>query len=656
MASSAICRRLLNCCLNGADQDETMTVGSSSPIVRRVSPSKSRFSKLKERLLIFKRNNHAQEDNMAVERLPTFQQNLEQHNFAVAANQLICREESLFALNKKQEGMGTSESMLEDDETKLNKDFEDLFKKVMSTIKNSFDVETNEDIEFLKEAVLAIYQDEEQDRIWEEVAKNERPPWRPRCCRLAHDNLLQKMVTQRMEGAKLDSNVNIKSSVQLEITAKAKQLKEDLLKISNNVRSCYPKDNVCQLYAKIYHKVFSDKLREIADYGLADDDCTHVLQWVNNLYPEILRKGEISELIEYENLEPLLPDDILEQLEDQFLITKENELQTWCQTALNSEKSTNPELVDNCYVSHLSTDVIQCVHALLNTSKTLLGSWSKIQRITHQFKQFLINYQLFLENVIDDNQVNADAVLKANLLCITKIRNYIMMNPDPFPQHIRNDCIDLLTRTRDTCHSYFIKPIHKALKGTYSKLGTQEWIKHNEHVCSELLEGVDRHIQDFRNLHEAGLKELVSKLHEEVLAEYVRKMMKKKIKFKDENKQQQAAEALCRNSQKIHNLFTEAGSNMKDLEDILPKLAELLTLNDPQCIELQLVTLANVYPDLSEAHVSAWLHLKANLSTSHLKRIKKTFAIYHVQTAESTVDGQDPYHSCRNFFSKVLIK
>lgn len=55
-------------------------------------------------------------------------------------------------------------------------------------------------------------------------------------------------------------------------------------------------------------------------------------------------------------------------------------------------------------------------------------------------------------------------------------------------------------------------------------------------------------------------QELVSKLHEEVLAEYVRKMMKKKIKFKDEKKQQQAAETLCGNSQKIHNLFTEAVS------------------------------------------------------------------------------------------------
>lgn len=58
----------------------------------------------------------------------------------------------------------------------------------------------------------------------------------------------------------------------------------------------------------------------------------------------------------------------------------------------------------------------------------------------------------------------------------------------------------------------------------------------------------------------------------------------------------------------------------------------------------------------SEAHVSAWLHLKANLSNPQIKKIKKTFAMMHAQREESTVDGQYPYHSCRNFFSKVAHK
>lgn len=206
----------------------------------------------------------------------------------MAGQQLICEEEHLFALI--QDGVGSSKSMLDEEEEnkegKLKKDFDDLLKNVMSTVEKSFDVRSNEEKEFLKEAVLAIDQEEEQDRRWEGAKENECPPWRPRCCRQAHDQLLRNMVIRRMEEAKLDSNVNIKSSVQLEITAKGKQLKEDLLQIAKNVKGCYPKENVCQWYAKIYHKIFSDKLREIADYGLADEDCIHVLQWVNNLYPE----------------------------------------------------------------------------------------------------------------------------------------------------------------------------------------------------------------------------------------------------------------------------------------------------------------------------------------------------------------------------------
>lgn len=58
----------------------------------------------------------------------------------------------------------------------------------------------------------------------------------------------------------------------------------------------------------------------------------------------------------------------------------------------------------------------------------------------------------------------------------------------------------------------------------------------------------------------------------------------------------------------------------------------------------------------SDAHVSAWLHLKANLSPSDLKKIKKTFTMYHGQTSESTIDGMDSLHSNTNFFSKVAMK
>ncbi|KAI4902133.1 hypothetical protein NFI96_025542, partial [Prochilodus magdalenae] len=588
----------------------------------------------------------------------TFKQNLKEQHFTEAGRQLIHREERLFSV--KQDAVGSSKSLVEekeDDIESLSEDYEELYKAVWSAVENTFKVQKEKEKEALKQAVQLIQQEEEQDRRWEGVVEKERPPWRPQCCKRTHDSRLQKMVMRRMEEAKLDSNTGILSSIQKEITGKGKRLKEDLLHITKHVRSCYPEENVCQLYAELYHQAFCAKLREITDYGLSDGDCSHVLQWVNIHYSSILTHEELTGVIKYEKLEALLPDNILQPLEEQFLAYKENELQTWCQNIIKEEKA-EPELRDGYYFTHLAIDVIECFHAAVTAAQTVLGSSSKSQRVTHQMKEFLQSYQDYLKNVTEDNQGNSEAVLKANLHCIRQFRKYITDKQDLFPAHIRTECMNLLTSIRELCHGYFTKPIQKDLKGKYSKLGTRKWLKHSEDVCGELLDGVKTHIQNFTNLEKSCLEELLSHLHKEVLTEYVRKMMKRNIKLGDEKKQQQAAKALHDNGQKIHTLFTEAGSNLDDLKTILPRLAELLILKDPQFIELELVGLSKSYPGFSAAHVCAWLYLKGNLSASELKAIKKTFSEFQLSNTPGEADDQeqDPLYSSSNFFSKVLVK
>uniref|UniRef100_W5K2Y5 Tumor necrosis factor, alpha-induced protein 2b n=1 Tax=Astyanax mexicanus TaxID=7994 RepID=W5K2Y5_ASTMX len=457
-----------------------MTAGSLAD--RAVSSSKPKFLKLPK---FFKKNNVQNNDikckgkTLSITHLTiplTFKQNLNEKRFLVAAKQLINREERLFSV--KQDGVGSNKSRVEeeeDDEERLRKDSEDLFKAVWYTVENTFEVQTEKEKEALKQAVLVLQQEDEQDRRWQGVGEKERPLWRPLCCRKTHGSLLQNMVERRMDEAMPDSSVGIQSSIQKEIIGKGKRLKEDLLHVAKHVRCCYPEDNVCQLYATLYHQAFSTKLREIADFGLSDEDCEYVLQWVK-----------------------------------------------------------------------------------------------------------------------------------------------------------------------------------------YTKLGTREWLKNSENVCTELLDGLNEHILNFTKLDKTCLKELLSQLHKEVLAEYVRKTMKKKIKLTDEKKQEQAAKALRDNSQKIQALFSEAGSNLDDLREILPKLAEVLTLKDPQFIALEIVKLSRDYPDFSEAHACAWLYLKANLSTSDQKNIKKTFSEFR---EPDLLDGQDrdqdqeqdPLYSSRNFFSKVLL-
>lgn len=56
------------------------------------------------------------------------------------------------------------------------------------------------------------------------------------------------------------------------------------------------------------------------------------------------------------------------------------------------------------------------------------------------------------------------------------------------------------------------------------------------------------------------LQELLCDLHKEFLAEYIRKMMKNKIRFADKEKQEKAADAVCKNSDSIHTCLTAAVS------------------------------------------------------------------------------------------------
>lgn len=201
---------------------------------------------------------------------------------------MIIREDRLFAL--RQEGIGSKMKLVEeeeDSEARLAKDYEDLLELVMRTLENSLNLQSAEEQKVLKEAVQAVLQEEERDMRWEGFQEKERPPWRPRRCKQNHEAMLERLVQRRMEEAQLDPSIEIHSSIQKSITSKAKQLKEDLLKVATWVHSCYPEqENVCQFYATLYHKIFSAKLREVAEYMLCDEDCILLLQWVKQDYPK----------------------------------------------------------------------------------------------------------------------------------------------------------------------------------------------------------------------------------------------------------------------------------------------------------------------------------------------------------------------------------
>ncbi|KAK7133274.1 hypothetical protein R3I94_015220 [Phoxinus phoxinus] len=574
-----------------------------------------------------------------------FNGNLEQNRLDKAQQQLVKAEERLFGSNEV--------ARTEEVEDKLQTDYEIFILRLKMAIHDSF----NEDNpETLKSALTSILREEEQDRRWAEVAVDQRPIWRPTECRKMHDSLLQKVVEKRMKTADKQENKvdKLSTSLKREVCQMGKQLQKDLLRVVRNLKECYPPDfDICRTYAQLYHQTFSTRLQELARSSVDFEDCLYILSWIVNYYPkDVLKHKELEEHINSSSIGPLLPEEDLKRLEDQYFAYKENEIRKWLSNALETEVKKwsdgfDPEIMDGYYFSNLAVDVLQLIDATVREVNTLLGCESKARSLLCQLHSFLLSYMASLEELLKRKQENIPKTLSASLNNIYLFRDYGQRPEHLFSEDTRKACLSTLADLKKICHKYFLSLIHTDLKPLYRKLWTQSWFAGHCEVVEELMKALENNIDQFKELKPVCREELLAELHVEVMVEYVRRMMKRKLKLKNKEQQEAAAEFICHDNSQICSVFAKVGSKEEWLCQILPKLSEILKLQDLGSLQIEIVILARDYPDISEQHVLAVLNLKTNLSSSDLRKIKGCL---------SENRGALDTESFPSFFSKVLVK
>ncbi|XP_039549238.1 tumor necrosis factor alpha-induced protein 2a isoform X2 [Pimephales promelas] len=574
-----------------------------------------------------------------------FTGNLEQNRLTEAQQQLVKAEECLFGSNE----VARTEEMV----GKLQTDYELFILRLRMAIYDSFNEDNQEK---LKSALTSILQEEEQDRRWAEVAVDQRPIWRPTKCREMHDNLLQTVVEERMKTADEQENKvdKLSTSLKTEVCRMGKQVQKDLLRVVQNLRECYPPDfDICRTYAQLYHQTFSTRLQELTRSSIDFEDCLYILSWIVNYYPkDVLKHVQLEEHINNSSIGPLLPEEDLKRLEEQYFSYKENEIRKWLVTALEKEEKNfcddfDPEIMDGYYFSNLAIDVLPLVDATVREVNTLLGCESKARSLLCHLGRFLLSYKASLEELLKRKQENIPKTLSASLNNIYLFRDYVQRPEHLFSEDSRKACLDTLADLKNICHKYFHSQIHSELKPQYRKLWTQAWFAKHSEVEEELMKALENNIDQFKELKPVCREELLAELHVEVMVEYVRRMMKRKLKLKNKEQQDAAAEFMCQDNSQICSVFAKVGSKEEWLCQILPKLSEILRLQDLGSLQLEIVTLAIDYPDISEQHVLAVLNLKTNLSSSDLRRIKGCLS--------ESRDREDT-ESFPSFFSKVLVK
>ncbi|XP_076873073.1 tumor necrosis factor alpha-induced protein 2-like isoform X1 [Brachyhypopomus gauderio] len=576
-----------------------------------------------------------------------FTQNLQQHHLAEADRQLLEQEVNLF-ISESDEPCAYSEN----DEDKLHTNYESLMLQLWLAIEDSFNKENQET---LRSAMTAILQEEQRDRHWMELDEEQRPRWRPLRCRQIHDTLLKKVVELRLRQAGEDeSGANdLSTSLNTKVCRMGKQIRRDLLIVVKDIQGCYsPEFNVCNMYAELYHQAFSTKLVELTRSNMNLEECAYILSWINTYYlGNVMQQKELESHINSESLGALLPEETLRSLEEQYLSCTEAELRKWLSKALKNEEERwqddkTPELFDKYFISNLGLDVVHLVHETMKISRTTLGNEDKCQRILYQLNTFLVSYKKCISKLIKGKHKHVTDNVQANLVSIKQLREYIEERQS-LSADKRAALLSMVADLRDSCHKYLLSPIHSGLKKQYKKLWTQVWLSGSHEVTGELIRNLEDKFQHFSNLKPSCREDLVSQLHFEVMTEYVRRMMKRKLKLKTRDEQEAAAQALCEDSERINTLFTDNGSREKWLSSVLLQLAEVLRLQETGTLELEIAMLVRAYPDLSERHILALLQLKTNLSSSDVRCIRGSL------TANKEISKPE---AVPQFFSKVQVQ
>ncbi|XP_068574118.1 tumor necrosis factor alpha-induced protein 2 isoform X2 [Cebidichthys violaceus] len=577
----------------------------------------------------------------------TYEQILEAKHLCEAGQLLIDREERLFGEIKESEAL----THHKEEVSKLAADRSALEGLVLQTLRLSLGLE-GVGSKALTSAVKAVQQEEDQDRQWRDRRDRTAPAWRPCGWKNLHDATLRSLVEDRMDNPSTPPAVQAgQSSIQADVCVMGRQLKEDLLHVVNVVRSCYPPESgICDFYTGLFHQTFSARLRKIADFGLEDKDCTFLLRWVNEHYPQILQKPELVGAIDVEALGKLLPEELLKPLEDQYLSKQQEELTTYIGRVLEEakqqwNKGEEPTREDGCFVSPVSYDIIQLVNGKVTSAEKVVGDLQKAQAITCQLTNLMQRFKIFQNDVMKQNKANTRPVMKANLGCIEQFRDVLSKKTHLFTEDVRKSCLDVLTDMKQSAHTYLLKPVHEVLKPQYRKLGTNDWL--NKHLFEELLAGIEKELQDLQGSMESCHQELVGQLYKEVTAEYVTRLLKGQVKLKDREKQLKAYVTVKDNAESLHDLFLKMGSQEVWFKDILTKIAEVLKLQDLSAIKIQVASLGTEYPDLSEKHISALLKLKTNLSKADRKAVKDVL---------SDTRGQQSAPVKGGFFSDVRVK
>ncbi|XP_058914198.1 tumor necrosis factor alpha-induced protein 2 [Kogia breviceps] len=408
-------------------------------------------------------------------------------------------------------------------------------------------------------------------------------------------------------------------------------MKEDLEAVVERLKPLFPAEfAVVAAYAESYHEHFAAQLADLAQFELSERDTYVLLLWVQNLYPnDVINSPRLAGELQGVRLGSLLPSKQIQLLEATFLYNEVASVKELMARALELEsrcwtQDVAPQRLDGRCHSELAIDVIQIISQGQAKAESItldLGSQIKHMLLV-ELAAFLKSYQRAFDEFLERCKQlrNYRATVIANINNCLSFRMFVDQKwqiPQDLQSHLLSPLNELKSHGIDT----LLQKLFGVLKPLFKRFTQTRWAAPTE-TLEEIISAVGERLPEFSELQDCFREELMEAVHLHLVKEYIIRLSKWRLVLKTPAQQQRLAEHILANAELIQRFCTQNGSPATWLHRALPTLAEIIRLQDPSAIKIEVATYATWYPDFSKGHLSAILAIKENLSSSEVRSIR----------------------------------
>ncbi|XP_067000156.2 exocyst complex component 3 [Anabrus simplex] len=472
------------------------------------------------------------------------------------------------------------------------------------------------------------------------------PPGRPKKWREMAMEVLEKAVAQRIEGTQVEERSDDKMWLVRYLELTRQLILEDLRVVKTLCIPCFPPHyDIVNKFVNMYHTCLSRHLFYVIQNGLEGNEYVSMLSWIMNTYsgPELMQHPELN--VDTSSIGPLLSNDVVQELQNQYLKNMENNYGEWMQKTLETEKidwskGVPPEGDDQEGYFHTSAPVIifQMIDQNLHVTKTIC------QDLT--FKALLLS----MDQVTQYGKLYREAILEF------KIRHFEDRSQCPYFTHymitIINNCLRFTELAQQMKQHYWRPGVHdnemgvkfEALLNTFQHLRdeavkflleeafldlelhfqdliTSKWVSSSipvDTICVTL----EDYFQDYIHLRARNFDFVITEAQNLVARRYISAMLQRKLSFKGYEERRDAAVKIIEEAKKMKTFFVRIAPKVASFDspfEIIITLAEVLKVEDPEILSLDLHGLVDKYPDVTQDHLIHLLSLRGDISRSETR-------------------------------------